>query len=157
MSKYKVDNKELKNELIKYIDSCKFKWKQKADGNWRRVIKERGTISPRLGEMIQKIARGLSTRGNWCNYTWREDFVSQAILTALKYMHNFNAEKYSNAHGYINMICSHAFMQYVKKEKNHSSIKQKLYDKKNEEFGDNTVNYESLVDVEEKKEKKEKE
>ena len=43
-------------------------------------------------------------------------------------MHNFDAEKYTNAHGYINMICYRAFQQYTKQEKSHSNSKQYLYD-----------------------------
>jgi hypothetical protein len=33
MSKYKVDNEELKNELQKYIDSCEFKDIKDKNGN----------------------------------------------------------------------------------------------------------------------------
>lgn len=146
MSKYTVDNKELKEELIKYINSCTFKDIMNSKGELKKKIKNRGKVTPKLGKMIKTIAEGLSTKGNWRNYTWKEDFVSQGILICLKYMHNFNPEKYDNAHGYINMICYNAFVQYVKNEKNHSYIKQELYDKQNDiKFEwDKSINYEEL-------------
>lgn len=142
---YKVDNKKLKKELEDYISDCEFKEVTTKSGKTKRKIYKRGFISEELGEMIQKIATGLATKGNWKNYTWREDFISMAILTSLKYMHNFNPEKSDNAHGYINMICSHCFMQFIQKEKKHSLLKQELYDKRLNVNGDNeTVNYENL-------------
>lgn len=133
MSKYKVDNEELRQELINYIDRCEFKDVQDKHGNWKRKIHKRGKVSDKLGRMIMTIAQGLSTRGNWRGYTWKEDFVSKAILTVLKYMHNFDYNRYTNAHGYINMICSHAFLQYINEEKKkHSKVKKHLYDRQNE-------------------------
>jgi len=133
MSKFQVDNEELKQELKNYVDSCEFKDVKDRNGNWKRKIKKRGEIPPRLGEMVLKIAEGLATKGNWRSYTWREDFISRAVLTVLKYMHNFDYEQYDNAHGYINMICSHAFLQYIQEEKKkHTKMKQFLYDKKDE-------------------------
>jgi DNA-directed RNA polymerase specialized sigma24 family protein len=78
--------------------------------------------------------------------------VQQAILTALKYMHNFNPESSNNAHGYINMICYNAFLQYTQKENSHSTVKQKLYNKKDtltsSEYDDSAINYEMLYDKE---------
>lgn len=48
-------------------------------------------------------------------------------------MHNFDRERYSNAHGYINMICSNAFLQYIQEEKRkHSKVKQHLHDRKDD-------------------------
>lgn len=148
---FKVNNEELKQELINYIDRCEFKDVQDKKGNWKRKIKKRGYVPPKLGEMIYTIAKGLSTRGNWRGYTWKDDFVSQAMLITLKYMHNFNPEKSNNAHGYINMICSHAFLQYIQKENKHGKMKQDLYDRKDEFVQSSeeelAIDYESVANV----------
>jgi len=146
---FKVNNEELKQELIKYINTCEFKDVQDKNGNWKRKIKTRGYVSPKLGQMIYTIAKGLATKGNWRGYTWKEDFIAQAMEITLKYMHNFNSEKSGNAHGYINMICSHAFLQYTQKENKHGKMKQKLYDRKGE-FSSSTddeiaIDYESVA------------
>lgn len=153
MSKYKVENSELKKELINYIDTCEFEWtRNKNNGKWKKKIVKRGYITENLGKMVWTIAEGLSTKGNWRSYTWREDFVSQAVLTTLKYMHNFDPNTYDNAHGYINMICYNAFVQYTKKENSHSGIKQNLYDRKDEiEENGLTVDYEQLSSCTNKK------
>lgn len=133
MGKYTIDNEELKEELIKYIKNCEFKNVKDKNGNKKRKISKRGKISDKLGRMIMTIAQGLSTKSNWRGYTWKEDFISKAILTVIKYMHNFDYEKYTNAHGYINMICSYAFLQYINEEKKkHSKVKKHLYDRQNE-------------------------
>ena len=153
MSKYTIDNQELKKELTEYVNSCKFKRKQNGKGVWRWKIEKRGFVSDRLGQMIKTIAEGLATKGNWRNYTWKQDFISYGILICLQYMHNFdpNNEK-NNAHGYINMICSQAFLQYVQKEKLHSKTKQELYEKKDDiQEWDQSIDYRSLKeDIKEK-------
>lgn len=66
-------------------------------------------------------------------------------------MHNFNPEKSNNAHGYINMICSHAFLQYVQKENKHGKMKQDLYDRKDEFMQSSeeelAIDYESVANI----------
>lgn len=147
--KFYISQDELRKELCNYIFTCKFRYFRDRGGNWRRKIKERGKISDRLGQMIWTIAEGLSMKGNWRGYTWREDFVSQAVLTTLKYMHNFNYKK--NPHAYISWICQNAFLQHIRKEKNHGYIKQKLYENKYlvETSDEETLNYEKLCEKEE--------
>lgn len=150
MSKYKVDNEELKDELVKYIDSCEFMRIQNKKGEWKTKIKKRGQVSEKLGQMVKTISEGLATKGNWRGYTWKEDMISFAILITLKYFHNFNHIENNNAHGYINRICSNAFLQYVQKEKSHSNIKKELYEKKEEVQSkwDESIDYKSLKDDE---------
>jgi len=149
MSKFTVDNSELMLELEKYVDSCEFKWAQTKKGKWRKKIKKRGKINERLGSMIKAIVNGLAASGNWSGYTWKDDFISQGILTVLLYVHNFdiNNEK-GNAHGYVTMIAKSAFMQYVKKEKTYSSTKQILYDFKDhfntDMYGRNNIDYQDV-------------
>jgi DNA-directed RNA polymerase specialized sigma24 family protein len=50
--------------------------------------------------------------------------VGEGILTIIKYMHNVDTE--ANIHAYLTKIAQHAFIQYNKKQKNHSTIKDKL-------------------------------
>lgn len=147
MTRFTVDNTELKEELVKYIDSCTFKRVQDKKGNWKTKIKRRGEVSERLGHMIKTIAEGLATKGNWRGYTWKADMISYAIMITLRYVHNFNPNEYENAHGYVNMICSNAFLQYVQKEKKHSYIKQELYECKDDvqqNKWDQSIDYKEL-------------
>lgn len=112
-------------------------------------------ISAELGEMIFRIASNYSKRGNFSSYTWRRDMVSEAVLTCLKYMHNFDPEKQKspNPFSYFTTICHNSFINYIRKQKKHSKIKDILY--KNKEkieedigliFEIKGINYQELRD-----------
>ena len=108
-ARYYVSNKEMLVEMIEY--------------------KETGIVSEELGGMIFKIAKNFSNKGNFSSYTWKEDMVGEAILTCLKYMHNFDAEKSSrpNPFAYFTQICYNSFINFIRKQKKHSKIKDICY------------------------------
>ena len=91
--------------------------------------KETGVISEELGRMIWYIAKNYSKKGSFSGYTWREDMISEAILTCLKYMHNFDPtkQKYPNPFAYFTTIVHNAFVNYIRKQKKHSEIKDICY------------------------------
>jgi len=122
-SKYYVLNSDLIPEIIKFKKTCKY------DDNGK-YIKCSGEFTPELGKMIWLIADGMSKKSNFYGYTWREDMVSSAILTVLKYIHNFNLDKSENPFAYISTITTRAFLQYIAYSKKHGKIKQYLYDRK---------------------------
>jgi DNA-directed RNA polymerase specialized sigma24 family protein len=86
-----------------------------------------GQISEELGRMLLLIAKNLSNKGNFINYTWKEDMIQEAVLTCCKYLKNFDLEKSKNPFAYITTICSHAFVNYINKQKRHSDIKDTLF------------------------------
>ena len=108
MSTYYVDNVELLSELKAY--------------------KENGKMSENLGTMIFSIASHLGGSGKFAGYTYKEDMQAEAMLTCVKYLHNFNVEKCKNAFAYITTICRNAFLMYMKSQKKHANIKQTLFD-----------------------------
>lgn len=101
--KYYVKNKDLIPEIEK--------------------LSETGVMSEELGLMVLTIARNLSNKGNFINYTWKEDMIQEAVFTCCKYLKNFDLEKSKNPFAYITTICSHAFVNYINKQKKHSDIK----------------------------------
>lgn len=102
---------------------------------------ETGVISEELGGMLLLIAKNLSNKGNFINYTWKDDMIQEAALTCCKYLKNFNLEKSKNPFAYITTICHHAFVNYINKQKKHSGIKDECF-KMKELFVEND---ESLV------------
>ena len=100
---YYVKNKDLIVEVIKF--------------------KEDGVASEELGQMLLAIATKLSTKGNFAGYTWRQDMISEAVLTCIKYLRNFKPEKSQNPFAYVTQICKNSFKAYIKKQKTHSLIK----------------------------------
>ena len=130
---YYVRNKNLLPEILKF--------------------KKSGIVSEELGKMIMAIAEGYSNRAWWNRYTWREDMVSEACLTCIKYLHNFDVEKSLNPFAYISTIVHNSYRQFVIKEGRHGDIKEVLYDKchesgrsGNEMYAVCGINYESIVD-----------
>jgi DNA-directed RNA polymerase specialized sigma24 family protein len=88
---------------------------------------ETGQIGEELGRMLLLIAKNLSNKANFINYTWKEDMIQEAVLTCCKYLKNFDLEKSKNPFAYITTICSHAFVNYINKQKRHSTIKDTLF------------------------------
>jgi len=104
---YYIRNSDLLPEIVKY--------------------KENGCASESLGKMLMTIASNFSSKGSFSGYTWREDMVSDAVLTCLKYLKNFDEKKSQNAFGYITQICKNAFLTYIKDQNKHSVIKDICY------------------------------
>lgn len=88
---------------------------------------ETGVMSEKLGRQLMLIAKNLSNKSNFINYTWKEDMCQEAVLTCCKYLKNFDMEKSNNPFAYITTICNHAFVNYINKQKRHSEIKDKCF------------------------------
>lgn len=84
-------------------------------------------MSDTLTKMIMRIAEGVSQRPNFFAYTYKDDMRCEALLTVLKYLHNFNEEKSQNPFAYITQIIYNSFRMYINKQKKHSKIKNQLY------------------------------
>ena len=108
---YYVRNKDLVPEIHKY--------------------KETGKISEELGSMIFKIAKNYANKGSFSRYTWKEDMIGEAVLTCVKYIHNFDPskQKHPNPFAYITTICHNAFINFIRKQKRHSEIKDRCFKK----------------------------
>jgi DNA-directed RNA polymerase specialized sigma subunit len=133
-SLYYVLNEDLIEEIKNFKKTCKYDKKGK-------YIQGSGKMNDKLGSMIVKIADGLAKKPNFNGYTWVDDMKSSAILTVIKYLHNFDPKKSKNPFGYVSMICYNAFIQYIQYSKKHSHIKQTLYDNKPTKFFDNMEFY----------------
>lgn len=123
----KVDNERLYQDLKKWKDSI-------TDPTNRPMIPDY------VGYAIMKIAEGLSNRWNFSGYTdtWKELMIGDGVELSVKYIHNFDTDKYKNPHAYITTICYHAFMQRIKKERRETVTKYNyfasaVFDASNEE------------------------
>jgi DNA-directed RNA polymerase specialized sigma24 family protein len=115
MKKFKrkyISNKDLLPEVIKF--------------------KENGIASEELGSMLLSIGYKYATKGNFANYTWIDDMVSDAVQICLKYLKNFDPkrQKKPNPFAYITTIFRHAFINYIKQQGKHSQIKDTCYQKR---------------------------
>ena len=95
------------------------------------IYREENIMTDNLGMMIKQIATNYSNKGNFASYTWREDIISEAVLTCLRYMHNFDPNKMAkpNPFAYFTTVIHNAFINYIRKQNKHSEIKDVCYKK----------------------------
>jgi hypothetical protein len=102
-------------------------------GDWaaaRRIAISAGQPLPpfpeSVGEAALKIATRYSRRSNFCGYTFREDLISNGLLSVILYAHNFDSKKSSNGFAYITQILHSAFVRTILSENKQSYVKAKL-------------------------------
>lgn len=108
-SKYYVRNEDLLPHIYKY--------------------RETGVVSEELGKMLLMIADNFANKGSFRGYTWIEDMKQEAVFTCVRYIHNFNPMKYKrpNPFTYFTTIIQRSFLNYIRKQKKHSKIKDHCY------------------------------
>lgn len=93
-----------------------------------RVYKNTGVRTEELGAMLLLIASRYSEKGSFAGYSWKDDMVCEAVLTCIKYMHNFQTEKEgANPFAYFSKVVHNSFLNYIAKQKKHSNIKDVCY------------------------------
>lgn len=116
---------EKSNKNSHYVDNRKF---TEAMTEWATVARskpknERPPLPPFVGECLMKLVTGYARKVNFSGYTYVDEMRSEALLTCVKYAHNFDPEKSQNAFAYFTQIIHHAFTQVLNKEKNISTMK----------------------------------
>ena len=122
-----------KKKSVHYVDNKKFleamkEWKEKCK-EAEETSEERPRITDYIGECFLKIARGLSYRPNFINYTYKEDMISDGIENCLQYLHNFNPEKSNNPFAYFTQIIYYAFIRRIQREKKQTHVKHRIISK----------------------------
>jgi hypothetical protein len=113
---YYVENKRFLQAMIVYLNACKA-----AEAEGVQLPK----IPDYIGECIFKIAQGLSHKGNFINYSYREEMIGDGIESCVKYIRSFNPEKSSNPFAYFTQILYNAYIHRIQKEKKQQYIKYK--------------------------------
>jgi hypothetical protein len=110
-----------------------------------------GRASENLGGMLMKIANHYSSKGSFSGYTWVNDMRSDAVLTCLKYLKNFDPAKSTNAFAYVTQICKNAFKAFIKNQNKHGDIKdicynsyQNFIDNQGESYMRKAIDYERI-------------
>jgi hypothetical protein len=105
---------------------------------YKKQVKEAEKLhlpKPRIPEYIGKcfldIATKLSYKGNFMNYTYREEFVSDGVENSIQYMNNFDPAKSSSPFAYFTTIIIYAFIRRIKKEKKQTYVKCKYLENSN--------------------------
>lgn len=120
-----VDKAELYRNMVAY---CEARDREKEEEGITRFNRKKNLLDefPYISESIVKIANHLSYLPNFSGYTYREDFVEDAILNCCEYVDNFNPNISKNPFAYFTQICWYAFIRRIMKEKKQSIVKGKL-------------------------------
>ena len=112
-----VNNAEFLQAIIEYKKACQ---EAEESGDDKPIIPNY------LGECILKIARKLSNRPNFINYSYKDDMILDGIENCIQYFDNFNPEKSKNPFAYFTQIIYFAFLRRIDKEKKQAYIRGKL-------------------------------
>ena len=107
-----VNNKEFYTEMVRMKEDFQ--------------IKGEYEISNYIGKCFLDIAKGLSNRPNFINYTFKDDMIFDGVENCIRYCHNFNPKKSKNPFSYFTQIIYYAFLRRIEKEKKQSYIKYKM-------------------------------
>lgn len=111
--------------MAHYVDNEKF-LNALAEYKKARLLNKSERIPEYVGECILKIANNLSYKGNFINYTYREDMVLDGIENSILYINSFDPDRYTNPFAYFTVIIYRAFLRRIMKEKKQSYIKSEL-------------------------------
>jgi hypothetical protein len=128
-----VDNKKFYEEIVSH--------KKKV-----AEAKEKGLPAPRInnyiGECIKMIAERLSNHPWFCNYSYKDEMISDGIENCFLYFDNFDPDKTQNPFAYFTQIIYFAFQRRKSKEEKNRYIIYK-------NFQETIINYgldKNLVD-----------
>jgi len=123
-----------KKKSIHYVNNADF---SQAVVDYVTVVneaKKNSTTIPKVPNYVAqcflRIAEGLSHKGNFIRYTYREEMVMDAVENCLKAINNYDIAAATrtgkpNAFAYFTQITWYAFLRRIAKEKKQQDIKMK--------------------------------
>lgn len=113
-----------------YVDNALFLTSLRTWQDARERALRDGEEMPRIpeyvGECFMAIAKHLSSKPNFCSYSFREDMVSEAVENCVIYASNFDPTKSENPFGYFTQIVYYAFIRKIQKERKQTYIRYKM-------------------------------
>lgn len=85
-------------------------------------------VSNYIGDCFIKIARHLSYKSNFINYSYKDEMISDAIENCLAVVNNFDQTKSKNPFAYFTQITFFAFVRRIQKEKKQMATKFRYID-----------------------------
>lgn len=89
---------------------------------------ERPRVPEYIGECFLKIARHLSYKSNFINYSFKDEMISDAIENCLSVVSNFDPAKSKNPFAYFTQITFYAFVRRIQREKKQLQTKYRYID-----------------------------
>lgn len=83
-------------------------------------------VSNYIGDCFIKIAKHLSYKNNFINYSYKDEMISDAIENCLAVVNNFDPEKSKNPFAYFTQITFFAFVRRIQREKKQMDTKYRF-------------------------------
>lgn len=107
-----VDNKALQAAMVDYIADV-------------RAAASEGLPRPKVPEYIGKCILQIATnysmsskyKSNFIRYPFREDMVMDGVETCIRYIHNYDPDRFNNPLSYFTQTCYYAFLNRIAVEK----------------------------------------
>jgi|TARA_B110000483_G_C17980281_1_gene459423 hypothetical protein len=114
-----VNNSDFSTAVVEYVERVVIARKEET---------KIPTVPDYIAQCFLKISEGLSHKGNFIRYTYREEMVMDAVENCLKAISNYNLEAATrtgkpNAFAYFTQITWYAFLRRISKEKKQQEIK----------------------------------
>lgn len=89
-----------------------------------------------LGKFFLKIATRMTTAASFARYSWKEEFIGEALIKMIKALRNkkYSFEFGSSPFSYYSQICYWAFISVIKAEKKQCEIARRYREVKYEEM-----------------------
>jgi hypothetical protein len=113
-----VDNKKFYSEIVKHHEAV---------ANARAENREEPRINDYIGSCIYKIANNLALNSNFIRYSFKEEFIEDAIENCFMYFNGFDHTKWQNPFAYFTQISYNAFIRRIKKEARARYTKYKFF------------------------------
>lgn len=123
--KIRKDIMKEKRVPINYVDNEKLLEALKVYKKEYNRSPETARINNYIGKCIYNIAENLATLPKFHNYSYIDEMKSDGIENVLKYIHNFNPDKYDKPFAYITKIVYYAFLRRIAFEKTEQYVKYK--------------------------------
>jgi hypothetical protein len=132
MTKTTKAPKAAKTKANHYIDNAEFLAALLAHREKVQQARANETAPPPvnnyLGDCFIKIARHLSYKSNFINYSYKDEMISDAIENCLAVVNNFDPAKSKNPFAYFTQITFFAFVRRIQKEKKQMATKFRYID-----------------------------
>lgn len=112
-----IDNKTFFTYMVKYHAQC-----QEAE----QLGLPRPIIPEEIGKCIVMIANKLASKGNFVNYTYKDEMISDGIETCVRYLHKFDPTKSTNPFAYFTRVIYTSFLQRIEREKKQNYIQHSV-------------------------------
>lgn len=133
-----INNERLMETFVKYKADIK-------EAQYQNKQKPR--LPNYIAEAIMKISEGLAKKSNWSSYSYKSDMISDAMLACVKYVDNFDPEKYNNPFAYITQIAHNAFLNRLDLEQKQAYTKAVIAKNNGSLVNDEHFNADSILSV----------